>query len=49
VRTALLLEHQTDTARKVIHGAIVQAAERLRGADGIELANPALLVTAKAV
>jgi hypothetical protein len=49
VRTELLLEHPRGAAREANRRAVVEAAERLRGPDGIELANPALHVKARAV
>ena len=46
VRTSMVLQAQTDTARQNIHRAVVRDAERYSKAKGIELAWPAALVTA---
>jgi ubiquinone/menaquinone biosynthesis C-methylase UbiE len=46
VRTALLLEAQDASVREAIHEAIAAGAERTRGPDGMQLAMPAVLVSA---
>jgi ubiquinone/menaquinone biosynthesis C-methylase UbiE len=49
VRTAALLNLQTDEARAAIRSEIEKQAERFRTDDGIELPMPAVLVCAKKV
>jgi hypothetical protein len=44
----MMLERQTEEARQNIHEAIINGAEKYRRGPEIEIAFPALLVTATA-
>jgi ubiquinone/menaquinone biosynthesis C-methylase UbiE len=48
VRTAMLLQAQSESARRAIHEAIAAGAERTRGMAGMRLEMPAVLVSAVA-
>ena len=49
VRTAMLLEAQSESVRQAIHEAIAAGAERTRGTAGMRLGMPAVQVSAVAV